>query len=329
MPYLSIVVAARNDQYGGDFLGRMDRFLNVLFGIGRRLRLDAELIVVEWNPPPNRPRLSSAIEWERYRRRFPVRIIEVPAEVHTRFENSDVMPIHEYIAKNTGVRRSQGQFVLSTNPDLLYSKPLLRFLAELNLSETSFYRVDRLDIREPLPSGSPEKQLRFCARHVWRVNTRGTSVVLDPQIAHASRWRRPHPVQVAPKPLDPTASAASRYHTNAAGDFLLMHRERWEQLHGYPEFPTSGHTDGYLCIAAAASGLTEVALPTELCVYHQEHDRAIDWWDTSTATRPITRLEIFEQDAHEMLTRRQPKLVNDANWGLGDVSLIETGVDPR
>ena len=34
VPYLSVVVAARNDDYGGDFLGRMDRFLNALYVIG-------------------------------------------------------------------------------------------------------------------------------------------------------------------------------------------------------------------------------------------------------------------------------------------------------
>ena len=81
------------------------------------------------------PHTAEAIDWERYPRRLPVRIIEVPARFHARIENSDVIPLHEYIAKNVGVRRAHGSFVLATNPDLLYSKPLLRLLARGRLAD--------------------------------------------------------------------------------------------------------------------------------------------------------------------------------------------------
>ena len=149
-PHLSVVIAARNDGYGGDFLDRMGRFLGVLFGVGSRLGIDGELIIVEWNPPADRPRIAQAIDWERYPRRLPVRIVEVPARFHARIENSDVIPLHEYIAKNVGVRRAHGSFVLATNPDLLYSKPLLRLLARGRLADDSFYRVDRIDVLSDL-----------------------------------------------------------------------------------------------------------------------------------------------------------------------------------
>jgi hypothetical protein len=57
-PYLSFVIAARNDDYGGNFLHRMQVFVNVLFWLWERHNLDAELVVVEWNPPKDRPRLK-------------------------------------------------------------------------------------------------------------------------------------------------------------------------------------------------------------------------------------------------------------------------------
>ncbi|MDB5305838.1 MAG: hypothetical protein JWO38_40, partial [Gemmataceae bacterium] len=62
-PYLSVVAAARNDDHGGNLLGRMQLFVNGLLEQCRRHRLPAELVLVEWNPPPDRPRLADALRW--------------------------------------------------------------------------------------------------------------------------------------------------------------------------------------------------------------------------------------------------------------------------
>ena len=50
-PYLSVVVATRNDDHGGDPLKRLQAFINTFAAQCRRTALDAEVIVVEWNPP--------------------------------------------------------------------------------------------------------------------------------------------------------------------------------------------------------------------------------------------------------------------------------------
>jgi len=62
-PYLSVVVTARNDDHGGNLLGRMQAFVNGWIGQARRYQIPSELIVVEWNPPPGRPRLRDALHW--------------------------------------------------------------------------------------------------------------------------------------------------------------------------------------------------------------------------------------------------------------------------
>jgi hypothetical protein len=103
---------------------------------------------------------------------------------------------------------------------------------------------------------------------------------------------------------------------------MLMHASRWTALHGYPEITTSGHSDGFLCIAAAASGLRQVILPAP--VYHQEHVRAVDWTDLSTATRPVTDYAEFDSAAREMLAARRPLVVNGNAWGLGGEDLPES-----
>ena len=60
-PYLSVVVASRNDTHGGDPLARLQALVNSFGAQCHRFGLDAELIVVEWNPPPDRPRLRDAV----------------------------------------------------------------------------------------------------------------------------------------------------------------------------------------------------------------------------------------------------------------------------
>ena len=45
-PYLSLVVTARNDDHGGNLLGRMQAFVNGWIGQARRRGIPSELIIV-------------------------------------------------------------------------------------------------------------------------------------------------------------------------------------------------------------------------------------------------------------------------------------------
>ena len=44
-------------------LGRMQHFVDGFIAQCRKHRPEAELILVEWNPPPERPPLEEALEW--------------------------------------------------------------------------------------------------------------------------------------------------------------------------------------------------------------------------------------------------------------------------
>src|SRR5207249_2991763 len=88
-PYLSLVVAARNDDHGGNLRTRMQIFLDAWINQAKRHQLDSELIIVEWNPPPDRPRLRDAMRWPENTGPCRVRIIEVPSEIHARYRHGD------------------------------------------------------------------------------------------------------------------------------------------------------------------------------------------------------------------------------------------------
>jgi hypothetical protein len=172
-PYVSFVAAARNDDHGGDLLARMQVFVDALAAQCARHDLDAELVLVEWNPPPDRPGLIDALRWPDSGGRVTMRIIEVPPSVHARFEHADALPLFQMIAKNVGIRRARAPFVLATNVDLLFSDGVMRTLASRRLRPRTIYRADRYDVEHGIPTGVPvADQLRWCAEHVQRINER-------------------------------------------------------------------------------------------------------------------------------------------------------------
>ena len=229
MSYLSVVVAGRNDGYGGDFIGRCLNFTSVIKELSLKHYLNVEILFVEWNPLSNQESISKLLPG--------VVVIRVPYEIHSTFSNSDVIPVFEYIAKNVGVRRANGEYILCTNPDIIMSEEMIARLAQRDLSPDYFYRADRYDLVGEVPTDrSALEKLRLC----------------DLLIGEVQRQ-------------EPTKD----FHYNASGDFLLMAKSRWFELRGYPEYTTSSHIDSYLVYIANRHGLKQVVLQEK--VYHQPH----------------------------------------------------------
>src|SRR3989449_10644714 len=142
VPYLSVVVTTRNDDHGGDPLKRLQAFVNCFDEQCRRFGLNAEVIVVEWNPPEDRPRVGALL-------RLPnscactYRFIEVSPDLHQQLRYADVLPLFQMIAKNVGIRRARGRFVLATNIDIILSNELIEYIASGRLQHGHLYRVDR------------------------------------------------------------------------------------------------------------------------------------------------------------------------------------------
>ena len=181
-PYLSLVVTARNDDHGGNLLGRMQAFVNGWIGHARRYGIPSEIIIVEWNPPRDLPRLAEALRWPQELAPCQVRFIEVPPEVHRRFAHAEALPLYQMIAKNVGIRRARGQFVLATNIDILFSSELAAFIAERRLQPGRMYRIDRHDVMSEVPvEASVEQQLDYCRTHLIRVNVREGTYNVSPE----------------------------------------------------------------------------------------------------------------------------------------------------
>jgi len=259
MTYLSIVMCGSNAGYGGNFLERMQNSVDRLFLCARKARLDAEFILVEWGNPEENLSLSDAIDWARVS--IPSKIIKVPKSFVDTIPNPHNDSFLEKWAKNVGIRRSVGEFVLCTNADSMYSSELVHRLARHDLDGDCFYRVDRHDFVGDEPTS------------VHRANG-STGKRLDRYEDGVPIFRQYEP------PHTPSPNALFDYpgigripllHFNAAGEFTLMSKKAWENIHGYPELPFSCSVDSMAVYLAAKHGYKQVVLPEPL--FHADHPR--------------------------------------------------------
>lgn len=303
-PRLSIVVTTRNDNHGGNMRHRFQVFLDHLGEVCDKVRLDAELVVVEWNPDPQCGPLRGAMRWPRARH-LRVRVVTVPPRLHNAFGNADKFPLFQMIAKNVGIRRAEGEYLLCTNVDVLFSEELAGWLARGDIDPGCVYRIDRSDVgATAIPEGLDlAARLAFCRDRVVRVHGQYGTHAPD-----------------APRQGDP-----DKLHTEACGDFTLMSRKAWLDLRGYPEFHLwSIYLDGLLLHAARASGMPQVVLRDPLRLYHIEH--ASGWAVDQTTDRQFPCLDYHAQYlplCRAMLESGKPLAVNAPDWGLAAYRLEE------
>ena len=336
--HLSVVATARNDDHGGNLLGRMQLFVDSLLAQCAHHGLRAELVLVEWNPVAERPRLARALSWPGEGEACDVRIVEVPRQVHRRFRYADQLSLYQMIAKNAGIRRARGRFVLATNVDILFSDELMRFLAVPRLEEGRMYRAERYDVPSDVPAATDvESRLEYCRRHVLRHHYREGTLNLGTgrhsRFYPEPTWRSRLHERLQDWGLRPVTNRC-RLHTNGCGDFTLMARHDWERLRGYPEFDMfSFHLDSLLCYAAHHAGIRERLLLDPMRIYHVEHGTGSGWTPEGedTLNRRLDKAGIPQLDPQQLddwavQMRREGKamIFNGEDWGLAGCSLPET-----
>lgn len=358
-PYLSIVATSRNDDHGGNLAARTQCFVDTLAAHCARFDLSAELVLVEWNPPPDRPPLAATIRWPTAPSPLAVRILTVPSAVHHRYDHAAVLPLFQMKAKNAGIRRARGRFVLATNVDIVLSPPLAAHIAAHKLQPDRLYRVERHDVAPAPPAdATPAAMLDHCTGHIVRINRRETSIDLRSGEENRVYPLRHRVLGHLPRDLLRNTlrgivpwSAAGRaalgkdwayirnefarpqLMTNASGDFMLMDRASWLDLRGYAEWDIySFHLDAILCHQAAASGRREAALAPPMVAWHIEHARGSGfvpedpdalWRRLDAAGVPWLTGARAQEIIRDLHGGRQDPAINGTNWGLGGVTLEE------
>ncbi len=255
-PYISVIYYSRNDDHGGNMLARMQASFDSFFLQFEKLGLKSEIIVMDYNPPTNKPPLCEVLKLKTKSHFCDVRFITIPKEIHEAYEDGKKMPINHMVARNSGIRRANGEFILSTCIDILLSKELAEFLAEKKLQKDKSYRIDRMDINRDVLSYDLDLDgmLSYAAKNIIDIHFNVEFDGKFPQSEHRFA------------------------HTAMAGDFNLLHRDYWYLLNGYPEYDCQGtHADTIFCYMAHFAGAKEYIFEEPYRIYHIDHDSRWMW----------------------------------------------------
>ncbi len=314
-PNLSIIVTSRNDNHDNTLLKRMRIFYTNLLYQLEKYKLPGELIIVEWNPPRNKPPLAMVLPKIEKNPYAKVKIITVPNSIHKRFPNSKVLGLYQFIAKNVGIRRAKGKFILVTNIDILFSSKVIEYLNKKKLDRGILLRSIRFDIPANINEKWPVSQrLQFCEKNAFNAYRPNNDSSIINFIRRTINNR-----------------VSEGIFTNACGDFTLLSKEAWFSLRGYPEFPLHGvKIDGLLVYQAFFAGSNQFILPENACIYHIEHENS--WSSDKSITLqdklrkkdiPFLTSEKYRNYIEKMRRGKGKFLFNDNTWGLKDENLVE------
>lgn len=351
---LSVVVASRNDNHGQDLLARTQTFINSLADQALRFKRPVELVLVDWNPPADAPRLSSVLR-RPAGKCFTARTITVANSRHMMLAGSRKLRFFQMLAKNVGIRRSAGSAILATNVDILLSDELFLDSTE-ELVDRSVHRADRIDI--PFDRAYVNEPQRLLLGKPLRINRRTgiyypdrgrvyphvrgmadliVTAVQDPigffrRVTQVSANGGP-PSFARYKRAFLQVLVLPRLHLNACGDFTLMSRRSWYELRGYPEWEMfSWNLDSLLLYQAAAARFRFVEFEGHPA-FHMDHSGG---WSPESQRVLFDRLE---EDGVPVLTDRELLDVaaaiwsdrrkgtwktNLSNWGMAADDLQET-----
>ena len=141
-PYVSIVLTGRNDDHGAEFRTRFFRTLEFNHRELAARGVDHEFVLVEWAPQNGRSLLVDLVA-DAVPSLNPdcFRGIVVDPQYQDAFSLNARMSYLEYIAKNVGIRRAAGMFVLSTNCDVILGRRVLEALEQKTFEPRVIYRA--------------------------------------------------------------------------------------------------------------------------------------------------------------------------------------------
>lgn len=312
-PIFSFVATSRNDDHGGDVLRRTQSFINRLAEQCERHQVSGELVLVDWNPPPARAPLADVLGWPAGGNWFSARVVSVPPALHRQLRYSSRLAMYQMIAKNVGIRLAQGNYIIATNIDIIFSDELFRWLKSGIMREGVLYRSDRWDIPNEIQlEPDLDVLLERARREAIRCNLQGTTgirqsgpFVVTPQnrfddefyfplhdlIEEVERSLMADAAVSADQVLEALDKLVSfelprlragfivpTLHTNACGDFTMLSRRDWFRLRGYPEWNIfSWHIDSIFLYQAHYAGLKLENLGDTCVHYHIEHDYGSGW----------------------------------------------------
>ena len=181
---LSIVMAGRDPNYAGNLRERMLAAVTRNQAEAAARNLNIEWIFSEWNPPSD-----DYLSYDLAKLGFNCYITN--PEIHDELVHPELKDNYffmEVFAKNVGIRRATGDWILVTNLDDVFDAGVWDYLAREVLDSNTLYRAERADISWELfskPFTVMEKNIILV--HNTKGGTRVTNAAGDFMLFSASK----------------------------------------------------------------------------------------------------------------------------------------------
>ncbi len=191
------ILTSKNDNYGGNLHHRATMCLTSL------IEHHDEVIFVDWKTKDNNSIINNIKHNLPHQKKL--KSIQVPKEfLQQKYPSISKYSMIESIGRNVGIRRAEGDYIISTNIDII-STPLNHSL----LNEEIFYTVPRRDIDERFHLGF--NSFNELYENIW--NNRDS-------------------YQQKPK-IDGSSDVWSLI--LCCGDYQIGHRDVWNKMRGFEE----------------------------------------------------------------------------------------------
>lgn len=205
---LSAVVVSRNDNYGGNLADRATYCLNSL------IDTFDEVFYIDWNSPTHS--LLYDIE-DRLIKKGNLKHIVIPPDVASMLTNNDpqAQVCCETLARNIGIRRATGDYIVSTNIDVIAPRRDHLEKAINELDKNTFYTISRRHVEWKNIEEFHGGERKF---EDWKQ--------LRDHLIENSEERK----------YDEKVVEGDDYSIiNCCGDFQLAHRDIWNEIKGFEE----------------------------------------------------------------------------------------------
>jgi len=235
-PYLSIVCAFGHAQRSPAWLKQTRQFLSATAIQAARHRLSLEIILVDRDSAGEGTAAANLLGALPCNEFADIRIISVPgAEIL----NGHVID-RERRLQNIGIRRARGAFVLATGTDVIFGSGLVKLFAARVLREGSTYHALRIDTAPAYLDPScvdPAEAETLCRQGAFAASLPPLRIGFDGRGASMSDtiWDETIRRAGAELGMDRMANVV-RF---SLGNFLLMSRENWLRIGGFPEWNVS------------------------------------------------------------------------------------------
>ena len=272
----TVVIPTRNDNYGMFLAERAIQCLNSMTAV-----FD-EVIVVDWNSPHDLPLIEQIIDYLEPTGK--IKNITVSKKFISENVKFGSQPCCEVLARNIGIRRAKGDWIVSSNIDIIATP----FSTE-QLNENTLYTVPKYNVMENvhltqlLPISNHDKVFNLKAnKHLFERMKRCEEVV----------------------PSDKYSLIVG------CGDFQVAHKNVWNTIRGFEESLLHRcFADTNVMVKAATHPNLKTDI-LEIDVFHLEHKNNPYFWKKDSVT---TRNS--QKDANETYSITK----NLDSWGFDGV----------